>query len=632
MHDLVAQGKVLYWGTSEWSAQQIQEAYGLARQHGLTPPTMEQPQYNMLHRDKVEREFLPLYETIGLGTTIWSPLASGVLTGKYRDGVPKDSRMALPEYDWLREELESEQGRAQIRKATELEGVAKELGISQAQLAVAWCLKNPHVSTVLLGASRPEQLSENLDGAGEGGAAHGGRHGEDREGPGQPPRTADSSSDLGAAPVVTPCRRRYHLCMETAPLPRVILHLDMDAFYAAVEVREDPSLAGKPLIIGHPGRRGVVSTCSYEARKFGVHSAMPSVTAHRLCPNAIWRSGRMELYSQVSRRIRAILEDASPVVEPLSIDEAFLDFTGIAHDLEGGRQAAAELKRRIRRRSASPPRWAWPPTSSWPRWPRISRSPTVWWSFPLQEVPTRLWPMPVERLWGVGPRTAARLRSAGVATIGTIARMPEGKLDGKVGRRLAQHLRRLALGEDHRGRGVAPWRRSISEERTYGVNLTDPERIDRALLERAVGVARQLRRKELVARTVHLKVRSGDFTTWTRSVTLAGGHRHGGVHRVGSAGSVRARHSPGGTGREAPGRRRQRDAGPGFRPTRPVPRPGAGACPSTGGDGRRGAPPLRQGCRHSRPATAPRHGPARGRRGGVQPTFGGLAAKPGRAF
>ncbi len=162
MHDLVAQGKVLYWGTSEWSAQQVQEAYGLARQHGLTPPTMEQPQYNMLHRDKVEREFLPLYASIGLGTTTWSPLASGVLTGKYRDGIPEGSRMAVPEYDWLREEFESEEGRAQVRKAAELEGVAKELGISQAQLAVAWCLKNPHVSTVILGASRPEQLSENL--------------------------------------------------------------------------------------------------------------------------------------------------------------------------------------------------------------------------------------------------------------------------------------------------------------------------------------------------------------------------------------------------------------------------------------------------------------------------------------
>jgi voltage-dependent potassium channel beta subunit len=164
MHDLVAQGKVLYWGTSEWSAQQIQEAHGLARQLGLTAPTMEQPQYNMLHRDKVEREFHRLYSGIGLGTTIWSPLASGILTGKYRDGVPEGSRMSVPDYAWLREQhLESEEGKARIRTAAELEPVARDLGITPAQLAIAWCLKNPHVSTVILGATRTGQLSENLD-------------------------------------------------------------------------------------------------------------------------------------------------------------------------------------------------------------------------------------------------------------------------------------------------------------------------------------------------------------------------------------------------------------------------------------------------------------------------------------
>ena len=128
------------------------------------------------------------------------------------------------------------------------------------------------------------------------------------------------------------------------PPERVILHLDMDAFYAAVEVRENPSLAGKPLIIGHRGRRGVVSTCSYEARKFGVHSAMPSVTAERLCPDAIWLSGRMRLYVQVSRQIRKILDEVAPVVEPLSIDEAFLDMTGVVPDLEGGRRAAMDAR------------------------------------------------------------------------------------------------------------------------------------------------------------------------------------------------------------------------------------------------------------------------------------------------
>jgi voltage-dependent potassium channel beta subunit len=163
MHDLVQQGKVLYWGTSEWSAQQIQEAHGLARQHGLTPPTMEQPQYNMLHRDRVEREYARLYDEIGLGTTIWSPLGSGVLTGKYAGGVPPRSRMSVPEYGWLRERvIDSDEGRARIRKANDVAALAREIGLSPARLAIAWCLKNPHVSTVILGASRVEQLRENL--------------------------------------------------------------------------------------------------------------------------------------------------------------------------------------------------------------------------------------------------------------------------------------------------------------------------------------------------------------------------------------------------------------------------------------------------------------------------------------
>jgi len=160
--DLVAQGKVLYWGTSEWSADQISEAHGVARELGVPGPTMEQPQYNMFVRDKVEREFLRLYDTVGLGTTIWSPLASGVLSGKYAAGVPADSRMALPEYAWLRERLESPEGRQQVAKTKALAPIAAELDASLSQLAIAWCLASPRVSTVILGASRAAQLAENL--------------------------------------------------------------------------------------------------------------------------------------------------------------------------------------------------------------------------------------------------------------------------------------------------------------------------------------------------------------------------------------------------------------------------------------------------------------------------------------
>ncbi|MCS6845581.1 MAG: aldo/keto reductase [Caldilineales bacterium] len=162
MNFLINQGKALYWGTSEWSAAQIMEAYGIARREHLIPPTMEQPQYNMLHRERVEKEYAPLYREIGLGTTIWSPLASGILTGKYNDGIPAGSRMSLEGYEWLRQRLESPEGQANVEKARRLAPIAAELGCTQAQLALAWCLKNPNVSTVITGASRPEQVVENM--------------------------------------------------------------------------------------------------------------------------------------------------------------------------------------------------------------------------------------------------------------------------------------------------------------------------------------------------------------------------------------------------------------------------------------------------------------------------------------
>ncbi len=163
MDQLIRAGKVLYWGTSEWSAQQIQEAVGVARANHLHAPTMEQPQYNMFHRERVEAEYRPLYETAGIGTTIWSPLASGILTGKYRDGIPEGSRPTLPGYEWLRRLFENEEGQAKIEKARRLEPVAADLDCSLGQLAIAWCLLNPRVSTVILGASRTDQLAENLE-------------------------------------------------------------------------------------------------------------------------------------------------------------------------------------------------------------------------------------------------------------------------------------------------------------------------------------------------------------------------------------------------------------------------------------------------------------------------------------
>src|SRR5881409_3988818 len=231
---------------------------------------------------------------------------------------------------------------------------------------------------------------------------------------------------------------------------RVILHLDMDAFYAAVEIREEPSLAGKPLIVGHRGRRGVVSTCSYEARRFGVRSAMPSLTAERLCPQAVWLPGRMPLYVQVSRQIRKMMDDVTPLVEPLSIDEAFLDLTGIANDLEVGMRIARRLKERIRREQRLTASVGVAENKFLAKVASDLEKPDGLVLLPLEEVPRRLHPLPVERLWGVGPKTAARLRTASVRTIGDILKIPRPRLEACVGGSLSSHLSALARGEDDR--------------------------------------------------------------------------------------------------------------------------------------------------------------------------------------
>ena len=159
MHDIVASGKAIYWGTSEWSAAEIMAAWQIAERHHLHKPVMEQPQYNLFHRQRVEHEYARLYADIGLGTTTWSPLASGLLTGKYNDGVPPDSRAALKGYEWLAERILDP---AKLRQARALAPIARDLGCTLAQLALAWCVRNPHVSTVITGASRATQVTENM--------------------------------------------------------------------------------------------------------------------------------------------------------------------------------------------------------------------------------------------------------------------------------------------------------------------------------------------------------------------------------------------------------------------------------------------------------------------------------------
>jgi voltage-dependent potassium channel beta subunit len=162
MNHIINQGKALYWGTSEWSAEQIMDAYHIARREHLIPPSMEQPEYNMFHRERVEKEYANLYSDIGLGTTIWSPLAGGMLTGKYNRGIPEGSRATVEGYEWLREQYIDEGAQRRIKKVEQMIPIAHDLECSMAQLALAWCLKNPNISTVITGASRPEQVTENM--------------------------------------------------------------------------------------------------------------------------------------------------------------------------------------------------------------------------------------------------------------------------------------------------------------------------------------------------------------------------------------------------------------------------------------------------------------------------------------
>jgi len=162
MNQVIRDGKAFYWGTSEWSAEQIREAHGVARRERLIPPLMEQPEYNMFTRERFEKEYQLLYRDYGMGTTIWSPLASGLLTGKYNEGIPKDSRANLEGYEWLKERFTSQGAQDKIDKVQKLVPVAEKVGCSMPQLALAWCLKNPHVSTVMTGASKPYQVEENM--------------------------------------------------------------------------------------------------------------------------------------------------------------------------------------------------------------------------------------------------------------------------------------------------------------------------------------------------------------------------------------------------------------------------------------------------------------------------------------
>ncbi|MEM9065807.1 MAG: DNA polymerase IV [Planctomycetota bacterium] len=309
------------------------------------------------------------------------------------------------------------------------------------------------------------------------------------------------------------------LCVTMDP-ERTILHVDMDAFFASVEQLDDPGLRGKPVLVGGSGRRGVVAAASYEARTFGCRSAMPMATALRLCPHAIVAKPRGRRYRALSDRVFEILERVTPVVEPLGIDEGFLDATGSLRLLGDGRTIAQKIKREIKDETGLIASVGVAPNTFLAKLASDMDKPDGLRVIAPGEASSLLAPMPVTSLPGVGRSAAHTLRALGVRTIGDLRRVPPGVLNSKLGTygvRLAQ----LAVGEG--GRTVTPDHeaKSVGHEQTFSEDLEDPTDVRSALSAHVEQASRRLRRKGRVARTVTVKIRFGDFETVTRSETLA---------------------------------------------------------------------------------------------------------------
>lgn len=304
-------------------------------------------------------------------------------------------------------------------------------------------------------------------------------------------------------------------------MARSILHLDLDAFFASVEELLDPSLAGLPVIVGgSPEGRGVVASASYAARAFGVRSAMPVAQALRLCPQAIVRRGRHREYGTYSRRVMAILGEYTPLLEPISIDEAFLDVSGCEALFGPAEVLAHHLQERILAEVGLPCSLGVASNKLVAKIATEMAKPRGVRVVPPGEEAGFLAPLPIERLWGVGQVTARRLREHGVRTIGELAALPEGQMRALFGSSAAG-MRRRALGIDERPVGVEGRRKSVSQERTFARDVGDLEVLQRALLKMSEEVAAQLRREGDCAHTVVLKMRYPDFTTITRQATLA---------------------------------------------------------------------------------------------------------------
>jgi DNA polymerase-4 len=304
---------------------------------------------------------------------------------------------------------------------------------------------------------------------------------------------------------------------------RTILHADLDAFYASVEVLDDPGLRGKPVIVGgDPDARGVVSAASYEARAFGVHSAMPLRTAHRLCPTGVFLPGRFDRYRELSRQVMRLFASYTPLVEPISLDEAFMDVTASRAAFGDGEAIARSLKRRVLDEAGLVVSVGVATNKLCAKVASDLRKPDGLVVVTPGGEAAFLAPLPVTRLWGVGPKTRQTLADYGVATIGQLAAMPEGTLRRRFGIYGAE-LRLRALGVDPSkvSSGQAP--KSIGHELTFNHDVTDPARLEATLLDLAESVASRLRNHHMAAGGVQLKLRYEGFDTITRQAPL--GHQ-----------------------------------------------------------------------------------------------------------
>lgn len=299
-----------------------------------------------------------------------------------------------------------------------------------------------------------------------------------------------------------------------------IIHADMDAFYASVEQRDDPSLKGRPVVVGGAGNRGVVAAASYEARAFGIRSAMPMVRARRQCPDLVVVSGNFDKYRDASRSVMEIFRSYTPLVEPISLDEAFLDVGGSVRLFGPPIEIARAIRRRVREEVDLPCSVGIGPTKFAAKLLSAKAKPDGLLRVTADELPAFLRPLPVGDLWGAGPRTVERLHAYGFRTVGQLADVDRRTLERVVGETVGSHLHALAHGRD--GRSVVPHEaaKSISNEVTFDEDVDDPDHLRRVLLALGDKVGRRLRTSGLAGRTVTIKVRFASFETVTRSATL----------------------------------------------------------------------------------------------------------------